>query len=68
MKTKRFSITTPAVISIFLLLITILKGLPYGYYIFLRWVIIASTAYVAWASYELENISWTWIGLGFLVS
>lgn len=61
MKIKKSYIITPAVISITLLLIAIPEGLPYGYYIFLRWVIVATSSYIAWASYESEKISWTWV-------
>ena len=34
---------------------------PYGYYQFLRWVILVVGAYSAYLAYKLEGKSWPWI-------
>ncbi len=58
MEIKRANIVIPSTISIILLLIAIPRGLPYDYYIFLRWVITVSSVYIAWTSYKLKDIFW----------
>jgi len=34
---------------------------PYGYYILLRWVVAAASAYAAWVAYENRRNVWTWV-------
>ena len=46
-----------AVISVFMLLLAIPR-LPYGYYIFLRWVVSLSALFSAWVAHSLEKRSW----------
>ena len=46
-----------AAISVFLLLLAIPR-LPYGYYIFLRWVVSATALFSAWAAYECKHKFW----------
>ena len=38
---------------------------PYGFFTLLRFVVFASSAYVAWMAYEVKNEKWVWI-FGFL--
>jgi len=61
MDIQKSYIITPAIIATILLVVAIPSGLPYGYYVFLRWAITAAALYIAWASYELKQIPWTWI-------
>ncbi|MFA5778443.1 MAG: DUF6804 family protein [Candidatus Paceibacterota bacterium] len=34
---------------------------PYGYYQFLRWVVMVTGAYSAYIAYEHKNNTWAWI-------
>lgn len=52
---------TASVISIVMLLIAIPVGLPYGYYVLLRWIICASAAYLAYLSLEQKKEVFTWL-------
>lgn len=61
MEIRKSYIITPAIIAIILLALAIPSGMPYGYYVFLRWAIAGISIYIAWASYELKQIPWTWI-------
>jgi hypothetical protein len=40
-------------------------GWPYGFFTLLRFVVFASSAYVAWMAYEVQKEKWVWI-FGFL--
>ncbi len=51
----------PAIISIILLLLAIVDGLPYGYFVFLRLIVCASAAYLAVQAHEIEKVAWSWI-------
>ncbi len=33
----------------------------YSYYILLRWVVAAASAYAAWVAYEERRHTWTWL-------
>jgi hypothetical protein len=43
-----------------LLLLAILR-MPYGYYVFMRWLVTAACAYGAWFAYEGGTHIWTWL-------
>lgn len=45
-------------ISVILLLLAIPAIWPYGYYIFLRWIITASAIFLVWVAYKLEKRFW----------
>lgn len=47
------------------LLIALFDGWPYGFFTLLRFVVFATSAYVAWMSYEAKKEKWVWI-FGFL--
>lgn len=47
------------------LFVALFGGLPYGFFTLLRFVLFASSAYVAWMAYEANNEKWVWI-FGFL--
>jgi len=52
-------------ISAAILFLAIFDGWPYGFFTLLRFVVFASTAYIAWLAYEEKQEKWTWI-FGFL--
>lgn len=45
-------------VSIILLLLAIPAIWPYGYYIFLRWIITASAIFLVWVAYNLKKTFW----------
>lgn len=47
-----------SIISAIMLILAIPKIWPYGYYIFLRWVITSSSIFLAWISYNLKKTFW----------
>src|SRR3989344_1318858 len=47
------------------LLVALFDGWPYGFFTLLRFVVFASSAYIAWMSYEAQKEKWIWI-FGFL--
>ena len=47
------------------LFVALFDGWPYGFFTLLRFVVFASSAYVAWMSYEAQKEKWVWI-FGFL--
>jgi len=47
------------------LLVALFDGWPYGFFTLLRFVVFASSAYVAWMAYEVQKEKWVWI-FGFL--
>lgn len=49
-----------AVISVFMLLLAIPR-LPYGYYIFLRWVVSLSAVFSAWVANSSEDKFWVFL-------
>ena len=52
-------------IAVAFLLIALFDGWPYGFFTLLRFVVFASTAYIAWMAYEVQKEKWVWI-FGFL--
>lgn len=47
------------------LFLAMFGGWPYGFFTMLRFVVFASSAYVAWIAYEAQKEKWVWI-FGFL--
>ena len=47
------------------LFLALIDGWPYGFFTMLRFVVFASSAYVAWMAYEVQKEKWVWI-FGFL--
>ena len=43
------------------MLILAIPRLPYGYYIFLRWVVSATALFSVWAAYECKRKSWVFV-------
>lgn len=55
------SLKKPSIIAGVLLLLAIPPIWPYGYYIFLRWVIFIASIIVAWGFYKSKLTAWTFI-------
>ena len=49
------------------MLILALADWPYGYYIFLRWVVAVSAGLLAYSAYKLDRKAWVIIGVGILL-
>ncbi len=47
-----------SVIAIVMLLLAIPDIWPYGYYVVLRWVVVASALFLIWVSYEFKKQLW----------
>lgn len=47
------------------LFIALSNGLPYGFFTLLRFVVFASSVYVAWIAYEAQKEGWVWF-FGFI--
>lgn len=47
------------------LFVALFDGWPYGFFTLLRFVVFASSAYVAWMTYEAQKEKWVWV-FGFL--
>lgn len=47
------------------LILALFGDWPYGFFTLLRFVVFATTAYVAWMAYEQQKEKWVWI-FGFL--
>lgn len=47
------------------LFVALFDGWPYGFFTLLRFVVFATTAYIAWMAYEHKKEKWIWI-FGFL--
>ncbi|MBU2529908.1 MAG: hypothetical protein KKD35_02615 [Elusimicrobia bacterium] len=62
MNKKKNIITLIAAAFLFLALF---DGWPYGFFTLLRFIVFASTAYIAWMAYEQKKEEWVWI-FGFL--
>lgn len=43
------------------LFVALFDGWPYGFFTLLRFVVFASSAYVAWMMYEAQKEKWVWI-------
>jgi len=52
-------------IAVGFLFLAMFNGWPYGFFTLLRFVVFASSAYVAWMAYEAQKEKWVWI-FGFL--
>jgi len=48
-------------ISVVLLLLAILAIWPYGYYVFLRWLVTASALFLIWVAYNLKKTFWLFL-------
>ena len=55
------SLKKPSIIAGVLLLLAIPPIWPYGYYIFLRWVIFITSIIVAWGFHKSKLTAWTFI-------
>jgi len=53
------------IISIILLFLAMIEGLPYGFFTLLRLVVFGTTAYLTWLAYRIEKQTWSWI-FGFI--
>jgi hypothetical protein len=47
------------------LFVALIDGWPYGFFTLLRFVVFATTAYVAWMAYKQQKEKWIWI-FGFI--
>ena len=52
-------------IAVAFLFAALFDGLPYGFFTLLRFVVFASSAYVAYMAYEAQKEKWVW-AFGFL--
>lgn len=51
-----------SIIAILMLLLAIPEGLwPYGYYVFLRWIITGVAIFILWIAHNLERRGWFWL-------
>lgn len=50
-----------------ILFLALLDGWQYGFFTILRFVVFATTAYVAWLAYERKRERWVWI-FGFVAA
>ena len=57
-KAERLSPIPGLVLGAFLLLLAITR-MPYGYYLFMRWIVCAVCVYGAWAAYQDRRHTWT---------
>ncbi len=53
------------VIAATILFLALFDGWQYGFFTLLRFVVFATTAYVAWMAYEGQKEKWVWI-FGFI--
>jgi len=53
------------VIAAAILFLALFDGWQYGFFTLLRFVVFATTAYVAWMAYESQKEKWVWI-FGFI--
>jgi hypothetical protein len=58
-KTERLSPIPGLVLGAVLLLLATTR-MPYGYYVFMRWIVCAVCVYGAWAAYQ-DRRHWTWL-------
>jgi hypothetical protein len=60
-RTDRLS-PVPGLIVAALLLLLAITRMPYGYYVFMRWVVCAACVYGAWVAYlDGHHHVWTWL-------
>lgn len=55
------------VVAAAVLLLALLDGWQYGFFTVLRFVVFATTAYVAWMAYEVQEEKWAWF-FGFVAT
>ena len=48
-------------IAALFLFVALFRGWPYGFFTLLRFVVFATTSYVAWMAYEHQKEQWIWI-------
>jgi len=60
MKIRSF-VTVLLIISAISLFITIIRNFSYGYYIFLRWIVLVCALCVIAKSHDLEKKNWIWV-------
>ncbi len=53
------------IISVILLFLAMIEGLPYGFFTLLRLVVFGTTVYLSWLAYKSERHTWIWI-FGFI--
>lgn len=53
------------VISVMLLFLAMIEGLPYGFFTLLRLVVFGTTVYLSWLAYKSERHAWIWL-FGFI--
>jgi len=53
------------IISVILLFLAMIEGLPYGFFTLLRLVVFGTTVYLSWLGYKSEKYIWIWI-FGFI--
>lgn len=51
----------PAIASIFLLLVAAFSRWPYGFYVFMRFMVCGSAVYLAVGSHKATKHSWAWV-------
>jgi len=49
------------VVAAAILFLALLDGWQYGFFTILRFVVFATTAYVAWMAYEGQKEKWVWV-------
>jgi hypothetical protein len=59
-RTDRLSPAPGLIVAAILLLLAITR-MPYGYYVFIRWVVCAVCVYGAWIGYQDGHHVWTWL-------
>lgn len=55
---NRSTLIVLSAVAVLMLLAGIPTGLPYDYYVFLRWVICGIAVFSAYSSYEIQKQSW----------
>jgi type IV secretory pathway TraG/TraD family ATPase VirD4 len=56
---------TVAFIAAVFLFLALINGWPYGFFTLLRFVVFATSVYIAWMAYREQKEKWIWI-FGFL--
>lgn len=51
----------PAMASMFVLIVAAFSRWPYGFYVFMRFVVCGSTVYLAVGSHETKKNLWAWV-------
>lgn len=57
----------PAMASIVLLIVAAFSRWPYGFYVFMRFIVCGSAVYFAVGSHEAKKNSWAWVMGGLAV-